>query len=264
LIDFLSPSDGGVTMEGEEERKMVTARDMQVVRRAIQKGHDSMGRPPKGKDSKEEGLSRAEIMAHNIKRYLEQAKVDQITLAKWWKCHPTYINQILRGRRALGDRAAKKFIVFLGLYGIHVTQADLLVLPAAKPYLPPPGGRIVPVLETISNLRGWRKEKVKGNGVAIVQDKDAFWLVAGHISLTGRQYPRLGDLLLVSPNAEVKDGDMVIVQAADVISVRRYRRVTGQGTVILESLRDEPPLLYVISRRDMVVYKVEQVAMTNP
>lgn len=188
-------------------------------------------------------ITRAEVMAHNIKKYMDQARVDQATLAKWWKCSPTYINQITLGKRALGDRSAKKLLKFFASYGIHISQAHLLVPPAAEPYMLQ-GGKTVPVYE-----------------VARTTDKDSFYLEVSDETLAGGP-ARLGDLLLVSPNSPVGDGNLVIAQVGEEITLRRYREVKGaKGHAILESPKGEAPVVF---NHNIIMYRITQIANINP
>lgn len=206
-------------------------------------------------------MKRAEVMAHNIKKYLDKAGVDQVTLAKWWRCSPTYINQIVLGRRALGDVSAKKMLKFFALHGIHISQAHLLVPPAAEPYMRLPGGRTVPVLDGISDLRAWRKERIKGYEIARTLDKDSFYLEVSDEKLAGGP-ARVGDLLLVSPNSPVADGNLVIAQVGGVITLRRYRETKGgEGPAILESPKGETPIVF---GPGIIMYRITQIANVNP
>ena len=40
------------------------------------------------------GKSRAQIMGANVRRYLTQIGQTQADLARWWKCDPTFVNQV--------------------------------------------------------------------------------------------------------------------------------------------------------------------------
>lgn len=92
--------------------------------------------------------------------------------------------------------------------------------------------------------------------VTDVDDPNAFYVEAQGESMTGgRIHP--GDMLLVSPNAEVRPGDIVLAKGAEGVTVKRLRQ--HDTRIVLEALHPDYPDLVVDPTPDFRVFRVVRV-----
>lgn len=91
---------------------------------------------------------------------------------------------------------------------------------------------------------------------ADIDDPNAFYVEAQGESMTGgRIHP--GDRLLVSPNAEVSPGDIVLAKGPQGVTVKRYR--PRNGHIILEALNPAFPDIEVTPDPEFRVYRVVSI-----
>jgi len=98
--------------------------------------------------------------------------------------------------------------------------------------------------------------------LAVTRDPNAFFVVADGNSMIGTDGDlqiRSGTYLLVTPNAEVRNGDIVLAKTEKGVTVKKFHRMP-EG-VILQPLNPEYPPLVVRNGPDLRVYRVSQVMM---
>lgn len=92
--------------------------------------------------------------------------------------------------------------------------------------------------------------------VTAIEDPNAFYVEAQGESMTGgRILP--GDMLLVSPAAEVRPGHIVLAKGPDGVTVKVFRQRNGE--IVLQALNPDYPDLVVAPHPDFRVYRVVRV-----
>lgn len=145
----------------------------------------------------------------------------------------------------------------------HVSIEELRGGTASARKVSPPGFREVPVINRAACGR-WRDfsdldypaSHAERHELAPSTDPAAFYVIASGDSMIGAKIEE-GDLLLVEPNKEVRDGQIVLARADHGCTVKKFFR--HDGYIELRPMNESHKSLIVKNDSSLRIYRITRV-----